>query len=828
MSHIRTTLVAVLAFGAIVRLAGAADGGVEFFESRIRPVLVEKCNRCHSAGEKSPKGGLRLDSVSGLRKGGDSGAAIVPGKVDESLLVDAIAHEGGVAEMPPDSKLPDRVIEDFRHWVQIGAPLPDEKSQASAAAGPKIDLVAARQFWSLKPALQPSLPAVSDPKWVRNRIDSFVLKGLDDHKMRPSLEADRRTLIRRVTFDLIGLAPTWDEVQAFVQDQSADAYEKVVNRLLASPRYGERWGRHWLDVARYAEDNPTGEATNRPPKNPHVYRDWVINALNADIPYDEFVRRQLAADLMPNLPPSEHAALGFLGLAPVYHKEPRLSADVIGAIVADEWDERIDTITRGFLGLTVACARCHDHKFDPISTADYYALAGVMASTQQVDRALVPISAEKEEKLATRRVALVDAQLRVGTANEMKATFRKDKEARAKFDKKIAEFQARLDTLRREPDFDGPTAPAVRDAALWVNGSDPSWTWLEFKRGASRDLPVFIRGNVANHGAIVPRRLPSVLYPAAPKSFGQGSGRKELADGIVNEGASLAGRVIVNRVWGWHFGRPLVTTPSNFGKLGDAPSHPELLDDLTARFIAGGWSLKNLHREIVTSATYRQASTGTREFITSDPENKWLSRANRNRLDVEAWRDGVLQAAGALNDSMGGPSSNVEDPSFRRRTVYGRVARQRVPDIFRWFDFPDANRHGEARDATTTPLQQLYFLNSPLLLTNANRLARVILTQPLSRDEYLRLALTGRANGRKLSSQEYAEAILTRTTGDRRDAPEAVITRLYRRVLLRPPTTAESARALKLVESEGGVDAREAWAVLAQAVLISNEFLFVD
>jgi Protein of unknown function (DUF1549)/Protein of unknown function (DUF1553)/Planctomycete cytochrome C len=766
------------------------ERGLEFFEAKIRPVLVERCNRCHSAGKKAPKGGLRLDSPSGLLEGGDSGAVIAPGKPGESLLIDAIAHEGGAAEMPPDAKLPDRVIADFREWVAMGAPLPESRGAAASVLPSAIDPDKGRQFWSFLPASVRPLPAVSDPRWSRNRVDPFVLRGLDEHGMRPSPEADRRTLIRRVTFDLTGLSPTPGEVEAFLADGAPAAYERLVERLLASPRHGERWGRSWLDVARYAEDNPTGEATNKAPRNPHAYRDWVIRALNDDLPYDEFVRRQLAADLMPGLPRSELAALGFIGLAPVYHKEPKLSAEVIATIVADEWDERVDTITRGFLGLTVACARCHDHKFDPIGTADYYALAGVMASTQLVDRALVPADPAAEEALARLRSDLVDLGLRLGYAKEMKSTAGKQNEDGSKFDGTIADLEARIKALKATKPFDGPTAPGVRDAGLWVDGTDPSWTVLDYRPGESRDLPVFLRGNASNPGPIVARRFPAVLSPGEPRDFGEGSGRKQLADGIVGDAASLAGRVIVNRVWGWHFGRPLVTTPSNFGKLGAPPSHPDLLDDLTARFIAGGWSLKALHREIVLSSTYRQSSRGDALARSNDPENRWLGRANRRRLDVEAWRDAILQVSGSLDPTMGGPSGGLENADFFCRTVYGKVSRQRVADVLRVFDFPDANRHGEGRDATTTPLQQLYFLNSPFLLANSDRLA-----------------------GR---------------TFDRRPSPEGFIGALYRDVLLRGPSDDETVRSLRLVEAGGGPESREAWAVLAQALLIGNEFLFVD
>ncbi len=776
---------------AWLQIVPADEGGPDFFESKIRPVLVERCNRCHSAGPKAPKGGLRLDSPAEIRKGGDSGPVVVPGRTDQSPLIEAIEHGGGVAEMPPDAKLPDRAIADFRRWVEIGAPLPEETGAKPSGVAKSIDLEQGRRFWSLLPASERTPPSVSDPAWPRTRADRFLLRGLDDRGIKPAPEADRRALIRRVSFDLAGLPPTFEESEAFAADDAPDAYERLVDRLLASPRHGERWARHWLDVARYAEDNPTGEATNKPPRNPHAYRDWVVRALNDDLPYDEFVRRQLAADLIPGLPASEVAATGFLGLSPVYHKEPKLSAEVIGTIVADEWDERLDTVTRGFLGLTVACARCHDHKFDPIPTADYYALAGVMAGTQLVERPLAEADADAVEALAEDRARLVDLELRLSYAKEMKGTAAKAKADGSGYDRTIADLEGRIKELKGKARYAGPTAPAVRDAGLWVDGGDPSWTVMNYRPGASRDLPVYLRGSLANPGPIAPRRFLSALSTGGePRPFGPGSGRRELAGAIVGEAASLAGRVIVNRVWGWHFGRPLVTTPSNFGKLGDPPSHPDLLDDLTARFLASGWSLKWLHREVVLSAAYRQSSRVDAAARAADPENRWLGRANRGRLDVEAWRDALLAASGSLDPRMGGPSGELEDADFRRRTVYGKVRRGRVADVLRVFDFPDANRHGEARDTTTTPLQQLYFLNSPFLLARAESLAGRV------------------AGGSAAPSADRVRA-------------------LYREALLREPSEGEVRRALLLAEG-GGPDAPGSWATLAQALLISNEFLFVD
>ncbi len=515
------------------------------------------------------KDGLRLDTPDAIRKGGDSGPAI-KAKDEDSLLLRVVAQATDVPAMPPKGKLPDAAIADLRKWVKMGVPLP--------AATKTFAGEAARKFWSLQPMAERPTPKVSDPKWPITKADFFVLKKLDEQKLAPAPAADKRTLIRRVYLDLIGLPPTFEQVEAFVADTRADAYERLVDELIASPRFGEKWGRHWLDVARYAEDNSTSEATCKPPRFPYRYRDWVIAALNADLPFDRFVRLQLAADLTPNTPPADYAALGFLGLSPVYHKEPKLSKDVIAAFVADEWDERVDAITRGFLGLTAACARCHDHKFDPITTEDYYALAGVMANTQLAERPLKPDADAGQEALTTVRNDVLDATLRLGYAKEMRGTAVKEKKDTASFDQQIKTFEARVADLRkRERELDtGPAANVVRDAGTWVNGDDPAWTVVDYRPGKYRDLPVFVRGNPARPGEIVPRRFLSVLSTGEPRPFREGSGRRELADAIVTDAAGLTARVFVNRTWGWVFGRPLVTTPSNFGAARRPPDAPRI------------------------------------------------------------------------------------------------------------------------------------------------------------------------------------------------------------------------------------------------------------
>ncbi len=782
--RVRAGAAAALLLVTLLSTAGRADDGTDFFEKKVRPVLVEHCYSCHSAGAKKEKGGLQLDTPDAIRKGGESGP-VVKAKDEDSLLLRVVSHAPDVPAMPPKGKIPDAAVADLRKWVKMGAPLP-----GAVATKPAHGEVA-RKFWSFQPVAEQPAPKVSDPKWPIRKADFFVLKKLDEQKLTHAPPADKRTLIRRVYLDLIGLPPTFQQVEAFVADTRPDAYERLVDELLASPRFGEKWGRHWLDVARYAEDNSTSESTCKPPRFPHRYRDWVIAAFNADVPFDRFIRLQLAADLTPDPPPADFAALGFLGLSPVYHKEPKLSKDVISAFVADEWDERVDVITRGFLGLTVACARCHDHKFDPITAEDYYALAGVMANTQLAERPLKPAADAAQDSLTTVRLDLLDATMRLGYAKEMRGTAAKEKKDTAPFEKQIKTFEARVaDLQKKEKGLDtGPAANVVRDAGTWVNGDDPAWTVIDYKPGKYRDLPVFVRGNPARLGPeAVPRRFLGVLSTGEPKPFKEGSGRKELADAIVTDAAGLTARVFVNRTWGWVFGRHLVTTPSNFGALGDRPTHPELLDDLAARFIANKWSMKWLVRELVMSATYRQSSRHDDTFAAADPDDRWLWRAPRKRLDLEQWRDAMLQVSGQLDLAGGGPSDNLDNLKSVRRTVYGKVSRERPADIHRLFDLPDPRGHGEKREVTTTPVQQLYFLNSPFVRQSAAQLAKA-------------------------------------TTAGK--SPEDGAKALFRRVLLRDPTTDELETALRLIRParEGGAPA---WELLAQALLASNEFLFLN
>ncbi|MCP4174104.1 MAG: DUF1549 domain-containing protein [Fuerstiella sp.] len=746
----------------------------EYFEKHIRPLLSRRCYSCHSADAKTVQGGLRLDSSSALTKGGDSGAAILPGAPQQSLLIQTLHYEGDI-QMPPKGKLPDVEIALLTEWVKHGAPFPAD-TDAPVRADGEIDFEAGRQFWSFQPVSEHTPPAVSDTSWPRRRIDHFLLAKMEQNNLQPSAAADRKTLLRRLSFNLTGLPPTPAELDEFVNDDSDQAYAKQVERLLQSPHFGERWGRLWLDFARYTDTTAswlysTGQA--------HLYRDWVVQAFNDDMPYDDFVRRQLATDLMPGTGADDIAALGFLGLSPNYWKELKLPAEIIKVIVADEWEERVDVVSRTFLGLTVACARCHDHKFDPVSTEDYYALAGVFASCRISERPTIDERLFEPVKAARADVAKLEKEL---------AALRKKKPVP---EEQVKETLGKISKLKSAtPNYDTPMASALIEESLFVERAGTradEGTRLDY-RSEPRDLNVFIRGNPNRLGKVVPRRFLQVLSPSDPPRFTDGSGRLELAESIVGPAAPLTARVIVNRMWAAHFGQGLVATPSNFGQLGEQPTHPKLLDDLAARFIANGWSLKTLHREIVMSAAYRQASSS---LPSSDPENKFLARMNRRRLDVEPWRDAILQVSGQLDLTAGGSSVALDDPNNVRRTIYSTIHRREMSTMLLTHDFPDPTSHSPQRVSTTTSLQGLYALNGPLLEKQASALAA-------------RLA-----------------ARFPENDGNR-------IALAYSLLYCRQPTPAELDLGLQYLGACEKEQRAAVWQQYAHVLLVANEFLFVD
>jgi len=708
------------------------------------------------------KGGLYLDTKAAVLKGGDSGPAVTPGKPADSLLLKTLRYDGDT-KMPPSGKLPDAVVKDFETWIASGAADPRTDMVAKAST---IDIEKGKQFWSFQPVKEPAVPTAGASK---NPIDAFVAAGWKEKNLIPVGAADKRTLLRRVYLDLIGLPPTAEDVEAFEKDNSPDAFAKVVEKLLASPQHGEKWARHWLDVARYAEDQAHTFGV-RPKNQAWRYRDWVIKAFNDDMPYDRFVKMQLAADMLPDAPTDafeKYAGLGFLGLGAEYYRDagcgPRADAD--------ELDDKVDTLTRGFLGLTVACARCHDHKFDPIPTKDYYSLAGVYVGTKLTDANLAPAAEVKAFTDAQAKVKEAEGKLNKAKEEQKKLEKEKkdDKEAIKGATEKAKELAAEVDKLKKAM----PPAPPVVHV---LSGNGPG-------------MKVMVRGNPTVFGEDAPKGFLQVL-PSAAKS-GKEFDRLALANSIAGKDNPLTARVIVNRVWAWHFGRGIVGTPSNFGTLGEAPSNQPLLDWLAANFVKNGWSLKWLHRQIVLSSVYQLDSRPDEANDKIDAGNVYLWRANRRRLDVEQWRDSLLTVSGTLDISRGGPTFDLRNASVTRRTVYAKVSRHEPDGLLRMFDFPDANVTADKRVVTTVPQQQLFALNSPFMTTQAKAFATRV---------------------EKLGKTDVEKIVAA-----------------YRLAFGRVPETQEldlAERFLKLPAKKD--DKLTRWQQFAQVLLASNELMYVD
>jgi hypothetical protein len=608
--------------------------------------------------------------------------------------------------------------------------------------------------WSFAPLKRVEPPKVKDTAWPKTRIDLYILAKMESAGLKPAPRADERVLRRRLAFDLTGLPPSDKSDGADMADQ--------VRQLLASPHYGERWARHWLDLARYVDQTPDWLDST---KYSYLYRDWVVQAFNEDMPYDRFVVRQLATDFLPECGPKDRVALGFIGLSPTYFKELQLPPEIIKTTVADEWEEHVDAIGRTFLGLTLACARCHDHKSDPITAQDYYALAGVFASVKLSEVPTMDDTLWKPVEKARGEVAALEKQIK-DLAKKKPKDLKEQTQA----------LQAKIDGIKAStPHYNMLMANAVEEAALFVvNKEKEHGTKLDYKMGMARDLELMKRGNPNDLGDAVPRRFLSA-FPSksgAPRKFTTGSGRLELAQALTEEAAPLTARVIVNRVWKHHFGRGLVDTPSEFGNLGEAPTHPELLDDLTGRFIEHGWSIKWLHREILNSATWQQASIAP-ESEKRDPENKLYARMLRRRLDWEAWRDAILTASGQINLTTGGPASAINDLKNTRRSLYGASDRQDMDPMLRLHDVPDPGAHNPWRTETITPLQGLFALNSPFMQHHADALgkwamsfevpavyARLFQRQPTPREEEAAKAFFSGRERDEAAWSQYAQALL--------------------------------------------------------------------
>jgi mono/diheme cytochrome c family protein len=771
----------------------AAEAGPEatkFFEERVRPVLANHCQPCHDAARH--KGGLRLDSRTALLQGGDSGPAIKPGQPEESLLIRAIRH-GEQLRMPPKKKLSQREITDLTAWVRHGAPWPDTSATVRPGARPEAPSLTEeeRSFWAFRPAVEPPLPAVKDGSWPRTSLDLFVLAKLEEAGLRPAPPADRRTLLRRATFDLTGLPPTPEETKQFLADSSPDAYEKVVDRLLASPAYGERLGRHWLDVARYADSNGMDE--NLAHANAWRYRDYVVAAFNQDMPYDQFVVEQLAGDLLP--PDSESInrrrviATGFLSLGPKMLAEDdpvKMEMDII--------DEQIDTLGRTFLGLTFGCARCHDHKFDPLSMADYYGLAGIFKSTKTMDNFRV-VARWHERDIASREEA----------------------EAVREYEKLRAERVAAIERLKpREKDHGAELMRLRRELAELDRTRPVPPRAMAVSEGSVANVRIHLRGSHWTLGKEVPRRFPEVLAGAGQMPLdGKQSGRLQLARWLTRPDNPLTARVMVNRIWHWHFGQGLVRSTDNFGRLGDRPINQPLFDWLARRFIQSGWSVKATHRLIMLSSTYRMSTAYDARAALADPDNRRHWRTNRRRLEAEEVRDAILAISGRLDRAVGGSllkskdfeyvastfSVNPTNYSSDRRSLYLPVIRSALYETFQAFDFPDPSVPAGERASTTIASQALFMMNSPIVLEQTRR---------------------------------FAADLLSRANLDDRGRVRLA----YERAYSRPPSAAETARALSFVRRIEDDFARQklppaeqrlrAWQSLCRVVLSANEFLYLE
>ncbi len=805
-----------------------------FFETNVRPVLAGKCFKCH--GPTKASGGLRLDSRASILKGGASGPAAVPGDVAISLMLRAIRHlEDSDLKMPPSGKLPDSVVADLTSWVKRGMAWPSVAHPVNETP---------TEHWAFRPVATVKIPE-DKSEWAANPIDCFIAARRQAAGLVPMEPASKTALIRRLKFDLVGLPPTPAEVDRFLADRSPDAYARLVERLLASPEYGERWGRHWMDVVRYADT--AGDNADYPVPEAALYRDYIIRSFNSDKPYDQFVREQLAGDLLAEQGSSSQyadhvVATTFLGLARRYLTAPYESWELT-------LEDVIDTTGRAFMGLTLRCARCHDHKFDPVTKEDYYALYGIFASTQfpyagseefasmkRPREHFVPLCPpaqarpqleERTKKLAqlrqsltylekesppARRVAALDAIIKTQTElmeslrqpkaahDDVALELKRERSERARWNEQLHQSlrapRAELATIERT------NLPANLPGAYGVCEGKPG------------NVAIQIGGDPGRLGPVVPRGAPKFLTATLGCAIPAGaSGRLEFARWLTDPRNPLLARVMVNRIWQYHFGRGLVGTPSNFGLRGEPPTHPQLLDWLTRKFIDSGWSIKGMHRLIVHSQVYQLATTSNDPDLSRDPSNRWYWRFDRRRLDAESIRDAVLAVSGDLESRMAGPQpfptmntwawtqhSPFKDLyATRRRSVYLMTQRLQRHPFLALFDGPDTNVTTDVRGSSTVPLQALYLMNNSFVLEEARAFARRVVGETVDQDARIGLA--------------------------------------YRLALGRPPGDSELQQARAFVNEfaerarqllpEPGAET-ETWTSLAHVLMCSNEFVYVD
>ncbi|MEM1225726.1 MAG: DUF1553 domain-containing protein [Planctomycetota bacterium] len=720
----------------------------DFFQARIRPVLVTHCYECHSAEAGQSRGGLKLDTRQSMLTGGDTGPAVVPRSLSKSLLYESILYGDEAYPMPPKGKLPDSIIADFRKWIQIGAPDP-RTPKIRPEVQSEIDIEEGRQFWTYQPPTQPAIPRSKNSSWARTTIDKFVLSDLETNGLDPARDATPETLVRRLYFTLIGLPPPPKDIIEWANQigsqTDVDARQQVISdlvgRLLDSPRYGERWGRHWMDVARYAES--TGGDQNNIYQHAWRYRDYVIDSFNDDTPFDQFIREQVAGDLLPIADELEWAnniiASGFLAIGVKLvgeEDQEKFFADLV--------DEQIDATTRAFLATTVACARCHDHKSDPIPQEDYYALAGIFRSTATHYGLLKAQARQATTLLELTGLGPSPGKPRLDQEDMKLLAKQRDDAAKAVTDAmaKIRSgedvFRGTLRRLRSQRD--------EAEAALQAYSSrgEPR----VFAMGAQdRDDPLtthlLVRGEVNKPAQTV---LRGVLQVASPPNGHRlpndisGSGRLELANWIAHAKNPLTARVIANRVWHWMFGHGLVRTVDDFGHGGDRPTHPELLDHLALRLIENDWSIKSLISEVALSRTWQQSSEYHESNFAVDPDNRLLWRMNKRRLDGEVIRDAMLAVSGELDlrrplgtllrdVGEGGVGQSVFEPIIRSidaniRSVYLPRVRSVLPEMLEAFDAPDASLVTGARETTSSPVQALFLMNHPFVRRQAIAMAK--------------------------------------------------------------------------------------------------------
>lgn len=897
---------------------------IEFFEKEIRPLLVTKCYECHSGAEAN--GGLRLDAKDFVIKGGDSGPALAPGEPDKSLLIEAVRYKNTDLQMPPKSPLSAAEIALLEKWVGMGAPDPRNEATSIVPSGLSgMSIEEGRQFWSFKPVERTAIPLVSSKEWIQTPVDAFILSKLEAMSLRPAVQADRRTLIRRVTFDLVGLPPTPIEIDAFLSDESPDSFERLVDRLLADPGYGVRWGRHWLDVARYADSNGLDE--NLAFGNAWRYRDYVVDSFNCDKPFNRFLIEQIAGDQIEDANLESRTGTGFLVLGAKVLAEPDREK-----LMMDTIDEQLDATGKAFLGMTLGCVRCHDHKFDPIKQTDYYGLAAIFKSTKTFgdtnfgaikhwnefsfasneereklksidaeiakkkeaatgyrNQAMEKIRSEARSKgadylMAATKVdvnaSLVDMEKvatdrglhprilfqcrrhlefhrddsflepwhRFAAASDEKGIEAHYRPLFAEMEEALAKEQAKTPPVQTLSD---PRLEVARAALYDTSGflavpPKPEFafdaaTLAEYYRLSEEarivesrapdepsamsvvdgtvltSLPIHIRGSHNNLGAPVARQFPEVMTHDTQRSGlpDDRSGRLEFAKWLTNADHPLTARVIVNRVWRWHFGKGIVASTDNFGKLGDRPSHPEMLDWLAREFTSSGWSIKELHRLILSANAYQMDSVHPEERAASaiDPEIKYLWRFRRQRLEAEQIRDSILFVAGSLDQSIAGKSVPLRNRQFvfdhtsidhttyesTRRAIYLPVIRNNVYTLFEQFDFPEPTSPTGDRHTTIVAPQALLLMNSDLVMDSADAMADLLMTE----------------------STEYSDRIR----------------RAYYRALGRPPSGQETEMARRFIsdiasgsrskEGHGRADEKKAWSLFCQSLLASNEFMYL-